>query len=85
MLFRSEFLALDNQLHKYWLNIAAQNDNPTAQYGLGLELSDSHDHRERLRACYWLKKSKQAGSAQVSGLADSVLAHLGTACDTTAP
>ena len=75
-----EFLVLDIKEADYWLNIAAENDNPTAQYGLGSRLSLSSDKREHLRACYWLIKSKQKASSEVSALADSVLARLTITC-----
>ena len=74
------FVAIDSKEADFWLNVAAQDDNSTAQYGLGLHLSDSSNERDHLRACYWLGRSKQKGSKDVSALADSVLARLSVTC-----
>jgi TPR repeat protein len=45
----------------FWLEVAAENGHPIAQYNLGAKLLGSADPRLQVRAEYWLSRAAKAG------------------------
>jgi TPR repeat protein len=63
-----------------WLQVAAEDGNPTAEYSLGSRLRDSDGPQDKLRACFWFKQAKVNGSEQVVALATRQLDALDRSC-----
>ncbi|MGO1068700.1 hypothetical protein [Lysobacter sp. CA199] len=67
-----ESLKIDQSMHRYWTQIAAENGDALCQYNLALILLGKKRQHDRVRAVFWLKKSAQSGFA----LAKDVLEQL---------
>jgi TPR repeat protein len=56
-----DFIELDHTIGFYWLNIAAENGHPIAQYNLATELFEGSDLKNKTRAQFWAKMAAQNG------------------------
>jgi TPR repeat protein len=52
----------------YWLEVAAENGHPIAQYNLGAKLLGSVDPRDQVRSEYWLSRAAQSGDRSAAEL-----------------
>ena len=60
--FTSQLVDQKDQSRR-WMQIAAENGEPSAQYNLWFDMKDSESVFERARALFWLRKSASAGNA----------------------
>jgi TPR repeat protein len=67
-------LNFEEQLH--WMTIAAENSDQTGIYGLGFLLAKKPDPASRIRARYWLEKSRDQGVEPTASLARQLLQEL---------
>jgi TPR repeat protein len=52
----------------FWLEVAAENGHPIAQYNLGAKLLGNADPRDQVRAEYWLSRAARAGDRSAERL-----------------
>ncbi len=57
---------------QYWLEIAAENRHPIAQYNLGAKLLGNADPRDQIRAEYWLSRAAKNGDDSAAKLLKQV-------------
>jgi TPR repeat protein len=70
------FAALDFDKQLYWMTIAAENGDLTGTYGLGWLLANKSSEIDKLRARYWLERSRDQGQEPIATLARSRLREL---------
>lgn len=58
-------MSVSDELH--WRTIAAEDGDPTAEYNLGVRLSDPSPHYDNARAIFWLKRARAAGVTGCEG------------------
>ncbi len=52
----------DEEESRYWLRIAAQNDDSVGQYEFGLFLASSADLKDQQRARFWIERAAKNGN-----------------------
>jgi len=72
------FWDYDVEKLSYWQLVAAENGKLEAQYHLALDLSESEDADDRLRACHWANAVAQAGRQDLRENALELVKHLET-------
>lgn len=65
-------LKTDQNLHRYWTQIAAENGDTFSQYNLALILLDKNRRHDRLRAVFWLNKSSKNGFALATQVLEDI-------------
>ncbi|MHC1725684.1 MAG: tetratricopeptide repeat protein [Syntrophobacteraceae bacterium] len=57
-----EYVHRDVEESRYWLRIAAQNDDPVGQFEFGLLLAKDSDERNQQRSRFWIERAARNGN-----------------------
>ncbi|MHC1725689.1 MAG: tetratricopeptide repeat protein [Syntrophobacteraceae bacterium] len=57
-----EYVHRDAEESRYWLRIAAQNDDPVGQFEFGLLLAKDSDERNQQRSRFWIERAARNGN-----------------------